>query len=362
MQENWHENLLTWFRAKKRPLPWRLEKSTYRVWISEVMSQQTTLAFLIPKFNTFVAELPNVQALANASEETMRRLWSGLGYYARARNLQKGARVICDQWNGDFPHSYEAWRTIPGCGPYTSSVIASVCFNEKVACVDGNVTRAVSRLLALSEDVWSLKGQKQISDFVSKQILKVETPGDFNEAMMELGATVCTKQKPSCESCPLTTQCEAFRRNCVSQFPPVKPRKAFVEEALCTLVFKDAESYFLGRRKKGFLEGTVGFPVLRQQDFKKWANNYDLHKLPSYKVTTVENRFRHTITNHKITAEVILIEGDYHSNIKLIESLLTEPHPIEKDLENALSTSFDKKAWATLCTRVSNQSLFSLEP
>ena len=193
--------LLKWYDANKRDLPWRKNRDPYRVWLSEIMLQQTRVAAVIEKYNQFLTSFPNVEALAAAPQPAVLAAWSGLGYYRRARALHDAARIITQDLHGKFPHTAEAWRELPGIGRYTSAAIASIAFNEKAAVVDGNVERVVERLLGHrlpTTEVWAF----------AEGLLSPQRPGDFNQAMMELGATVCIPGEPKCLLCPVAKLCK----------------------------------------------------------------------------------------------------------------------------------------------------------
>jgi A/G-specific adenine glycosylase len=344
------KELLIWYDHYHRPLPWRQNINIYHTWICEVMSQQTTLAVVIPKFSEFVQQLPTVNDLASCDEETLRQLWSGLGYYARARNLKKGAQFIVEQLGGCFPQSYSEWLEIPGCGPYTAAVIASICFNERVPAVDGNVVRVVSRLLAL-QDVWSSSGQVAIRDFVSRMISD-ERPGDFNQAMMELGATVCRKTKPLCLLCPLQAQCQAYVRNCVDICPPKKPRRDAVDvELFALLVWKNTtDTIAIVDRTKGFLSKTTGFPLIPEAEVSEVKRV--LKSLQQLQLLELPSQFSHSITHHRITGKVLIVEDVEDLNIAAFEcswKKLKLPQPFywmsRSAIATKLSTSLDSKVF-----------------
>ena len=192
--------LLTWYDANKRDLPWRKNQDPYRVWLSEIMLQQTRVTAVIEKYNQFLKLFPNVEALAAAPQASVLAAWSGLGYYRRARALHDSARIILQDLGGQFPRTAEAWRELPGIGRYTSAAIASIAFGEKAALVDGNVERVVERLQGRrlpSPKIWQL----------AESLLSPRRPGDFNQAMMELGATVCIPGEPKCLLCPVAKFC-----------------------------------------------------------------------------------------------------------------------------------------------------------
>lgn len=340
------EKLLTWYDNHKRRLPWREEINVYHTWVSEVMSQQTVLAVVVSKFSEFIQHLPTVYDLAVCDEEILHQLWSGLGYYARARNLQKGAQMIVEQFHGCFPQSYEEWLKIPGCGAYTASAIASICFSEKVACVDGNVIRVVSRLLALS-DVWSKSKQSIIQAYVNN-IIPAERPGDFNQAMMELGATICRKSKPRCNQCPLQNNCIAFINNCIEQYPPKKPRRTLVNIELVTLIVwhKPTNTLALVKRTKGFLANTIGLPLLSTSELLDLESK--LHSLP-LQILKPTASFSHTITHHRISGKVAIAQAIQQNDAVLVLQKLSLSEHIywvnRSELVVTLATTLDKKAF-----------------
>jgi A/G-specific adenine glycosylase len=334
------EQLLAWYDRDRRPLPWRQQVNIYHTWICEVMSQQTTLAVVLPKFSEFIQQLPTVQALATCDEEKLHQLWAGLGYYARARNLKKGAEFIVLRLNGRFPQSYREWLQIPGCGEYTAAAIASICLNERVSCIDGNVVRVVSRLLAL-QDVWSTAGRSRIQDYLT-QIIPSDRPGDFNQAMMELGATICRKTKPRCDECPLQKQCLAFTQSCIEFCPPKKARRASIERELFVLIFWHCKTDTLAvvERTDGFLAKTIGFPLMTTDK---------LPQIDSWRSLELPSKFTHTITHHRITGRIFVIQLNSDDidlaawyELGLSETLYWINN---KDLGAKLSTALDRKAF-----------------
>ena len=351
----WVNSLLSWYEKEQRDFPWRREVNVYHTWVCEVMSQQTTLGAVLPKYREFLKALPTVQHLAQCHESQLRQLWSGLGYYARARNLQKGAQYIMDECAGTFPSTYEGWLAVPGCGPYSASVISSICFSCAAACVDGNVVRVVSRLLALRDNVWESSGQSRIRDFVSEAI-PVHAPGNFNQAMMELGATVCKKQNPTCTVCPLEKGCEALAQNSVADCPPAKPRRAFVDETVYAFVLRDPSKkrVALLQRGKGFLAQTVGFPLLKGSSAK---NRDSLAWARQSKVVTLSESSKtisHTITHHRIkgvvlAADLSVQQSEHRTWIEALAGRMNALSPVdwlpENEVSSHLSSALDKKLW-----------------
>lgn len=216
-----HAALLKWYQANKRNLPWRQSSDPYRIWVSEVMLQQTTVVAVIPYFEKFMKAFPNVAALAQAPLEQIYELWAGLGYYSRARNLHKAAQEIAQ--NG-FPRSADLLIELSGFGPYTSRAVASIAFNEPVGVLDGNVIRVLSRKYGLAIQWWKPAGRDQLQK-ISDRFAQIGSAAQINQALMELGATLCTPHRPACLLCPWQKSCKAFAQNKVSQLPVKKPRR-----------------------------------------------------------------------------------------------------------------------------------------
>jgi A/G-specific adenine glycosylase len=216
--------LLPWFYEHKRGMPWRKNRTAYRVWISELMLQQTRVSQATPFFIHFMKKFPSIKRLAQASQEEVLKAWEGLGYYARARNAHKSAKMIHSEYNGRFPTDPQLIEKLPGIGPYTTAAIASLAFNQCLAVVDGNVIRVLARLFAYPNEIQSQEAKKWFQD-KANSLLEKETPGDWNEAIMELGALVCLPKNPQCDVCPLNTHCSAFKKHNPLSFPVKKPKK-----------------------------------------------------------------------------------------------------------------------------------------
>ena len=246
--------LLPWYDEHKRDLPWRKNTDPYRVWISEIMLQQTRVEAAKEHYVRFLAALPDVQALAECPEERLFKLWEGLGYYSRARNLQKAAKMVAER---GFPHTAKEWKALPGIGDYTAGAIASIAFEEPSPAVDGNVIRVLSRLLGDGRDQETLKG-------AFAEALRPAYPaarrGDFTQSLMELGATVCTPLSPQCLVCPLFSLCKT-KSDALPQKREKPPRK--MTDATLFL-FRDGERVALCRRTQGVLRGMYGFFMLEQ--------------------------------------------------------------------------------------------------
>jgi A/G-specific adenine glycosylase len=250
--------LLCWYVVDKRDLPWRARPGErpypYRVWLSEVMLQQTTVAAVKPYFETFTARWPTVEALAAAPDEAVMAAWAGLGYYARARNLLACARAVAERHGGRFPEEEAELRKLPGIGAYTAAAIAAIAFGRRAVVVDGNVERVVSRLHALPD--------KSAIRALTDAMTPAEDAGDFAQAMMDLGATICTPRNPACRRCPLSGRCAAFRAGDPERYP-VKPPKAARprREGVAYWLEHDDEVLLVRREAKGLLGGMLALPT-----------------------------------------------------------------------------------------------------
>ena len=237
--KTFRKQLLVWFRQFQRDLPWRRTQDPYRIWLSEIMLQQTRVAAAIPYYQRFLGRFPDVPSLAEAPEEEVLRLWSGLGYYSRARNLQKAAQQIIARHGGQFPKTLEEVLDLPGIGRYTSAAILSIAFGKKLAVLDGNVARVISRLAALRGDLREGKRWQSLQESAD-HLLDANSPGDWNQAMMELGATVCTPKSPQCLLCPVAKYCRGRQLGIPESLPEKRKKRATVEVTLAAAVFRDA--------------------------------------------------------------------------------------------------------------------------
>lgn len=253
--------LLAWYDQSHRNLPWRGETDPYRVWVSEVMLQQTQVTTVIPYYQGFLEAFPNVERLARASLEDVLRVWQGLGYYARARNLHAAARRIVDEFEGRLPAAYDQLRRLPGFGDYTAGAVASIAFGEVRAAVDGNVRRVLARLLAFTEDGSRGDGRRRIQG-AAQALVPASRPGDFNQALMELGATVCTPRTPMCHECPLRQDCQAFGQGIQDRLPEKgrRPEQPLVEMVAGVVRRQDGHVLICKRPTHGLLGGLWQFP------------------------------------------------------------------------------------------------------
>lgn len=293
-----------WYIQNRRILPWRQSKDPYRIWLSEVMLQQTVVKVVIPYFEKFISEFPTVENLAAATEEKVLSLWSGLGYYSRARNLHQCAKQIAEQ--GRFPNNYNDLLLLKGVGPYTAAAIASIAYNQPVPVVDGNVIRVITRLFDINTDIQKKETQNKIQ-LIANKLIENNIPSIHNQAMMELGALVCTPKKPLCSLCPAQKYCKSFKNN-THHLRPVKLKKIKQEPWLW-------EVYIYKKGSK--------FAVVKNNNGTPWLNNLWMLPGRAKKLNAKPKsgwQVKHSITKHqifvKITYKKSLSQG--LSNIKWI--------------------------------------------
>lgn len=260
-QVAWTQHLLDWYDVHKRELPWRESKDPYRIWVSEVMSQQTRIEAMRPYFENWVLQFPTLESLASAEEDTVVRAWQGLGYYSRARNLHQGVKEVVETYGGQVPRTRKEMESLKGVGSYTAGAVLSIAYNLREPAVDGNVLRVYARLYNIHEDILGTVGKKVITTLV-EDTMPYDRPGDFNEALMDFGASICIPKIPRCESCPLVQDCKAKAEG-TEQVLPIRIKKTKVQAVqLYVGIIKTLEGYYVLHRrpKEGLLQGMWEFP------------------------------------------------------------------------------------------------------
>jgi A/G-specific adenine glycosylase len=312
------KNLHGWFAQFQRELPWRRDKDAYRVWLSEIMLQQTRVTAVIPYYEHFLERFPDVKALAEATEEDVLLLWSGLGYYSRARNLHKAAREIVAKHDGIFPSTTVETLALPGIGSYTAAAILSIAYDKKLAVLDGNVARVLARLGAIEGDLRA-NSRWQSLQKTADALLDPQSPGDWNQGMMELGATICTPRSPQCLLCPVSSECEARKRGLVDRIPEKRNKRATEEITLAALVLVDAKGHALllgppktfGKSKShanvlSLLSRLWHFPTIEvkrdaAKEIKAYVETNFLSGKQSKITLTPLRKVRHSVTYRSIT-------------------------------------------------------------
>lgn len=260
-------SLIKWYLQNKRDLPWRNTTNPYIIWLSEIMLQQTRVAQGLPYFNAFTEAFPTVFDLANAEEEQVLKLWQGLGYYSRARNLHATAKFIATELNGVFPENYENLLKLKGVGEYTAAAIASFSYNKPVAVVDGNVFRVLSRYFNIDSDISEGKTKKEFQN-IAQEVLPTDKPALFNQAIMEFGAMQCVPKNPNCNSCILNSSCAALQHKKVLELPVKTKKTKVTNRYLNYLILKDIDSNYIVQKRegKGIWENLYEFPMIETED------------------------------------------------------------------------------------------------
>ena len=292
------DSLISWYRENRRKLPWREDPTPYHVWISEIMLQQTRVEAVKPYYDRFLKELPTITDLANAKEDRLMKLWEGLGYYNRVRNMQKAAIQMVEQYGGQFPESYEEIHALKGIGNYTAGAIGSFAFGIPKPAVDGNVLRVVSRILASREDIMKAKVRTAIETALEEVIPK-DCPGDFNQGLIELGAIVCVPNgEPKCEICPAAEICRARKEGIAMELPVKTKAKGRKIEKRTVLVFHDSDTLAIQKRPdKGLLAGLYELPNLEgwlsQQEVIEYSKSIGLSPIRIKKLPAAKHIFSH---------------------------------------------------------------------
>lgn len=290
--------LVKWYRANKRILPWRDRGNAYYTWVSEIMLQQTRVEAVKPYFERFITELPDIDALAECPQEKLLKLWEGLGYYNRVRNMQEAAQTVKKEYNGRLPEDYQALLSLKGIGSYTAGAIASIAYGIKVPAVDGNVLRVISRITESSEDISKQSVRKKIEQQL-EQIMPSDCPGDFNQALMELGAVVCVPNgQAKCEDCPAAFACLAYRHDSMDSIPVKAPKKARTLENKTVFIIQDGEYTAIRKRPdKGLLAGLYELPNieghLEREEALSYVEGLGLDPLYIEKLPPAKHIFSH---------------------------------------------------------------------
>ena len=314
-RQTFSEVLRNWYYRNKRDLPWRNTKDPYKIWLSEVILQQTRVVQGLPYYNKFVEKYPTVIHLADADQKDVLRLWQGLGYYSRARNMHQTAKIVKDEWQGKFPDTYAGLVKLKGIGPYTAAAIASFAFDEKVAVVDGNVYRVLARIFDIETDIASHEAKKIFSE-LANELISAEEPGTHNQAVMEFGATYCTPVNPGCMYCIFNDGCQANLQGKQAVLP-VKLKKVKVRNRYFDYyVIEQAGKLLMAKRgPKDIWEGLYDFYLVESpgnlMEIETSDNDFLLALLPLATIRSTSEVYRHILTHQRIEVRFwhLVVEG-----------------------------------------------------
>jgi len=304
------KKLLTWFdQHGRKHLPWQKNKTPYRVWVSEIMLQQTQVTTVIPYYEKFMREFPDLNSIAKAPQDKVLHLWAGLGYYSRARHLHRAAQMIVDDYQGQFPDTLEGLKTLPGIGSSTAGAILSIAYQERAPILDGNVKRVLSRIYGITTPV-----NEKSTEAVLWEIATRNTPhqrvADYTQAIMDLGATFCTRRKPQCHTCPFTTHCFAHLNQLTESLPAKKATKKIPTKVATFLIFKNNQQIFLQKRPtSGIWGGLFSLPELPEEPTSKNIRDFCKTQFNvSIKTFSALKMFKHTFTHYHLLLHPVLIE------------------------------------------------------
>lgn len=322
--------LLNWYQKNKRDLPWRKDQNPYHVWISEIMLQQTRIEAVIGYYDRFIKRLPSIQDLAQINDDELLKLWEGLGYYTRARNLKKAAIMIMEEYDGIFPNTFEQIMSLPGIGEYTASAIGSICFSLKEVTIDGNVLRVYMRLQNCYDNVDDLKIKRKVRNELQK--IMPEEAGDFNQALMELGETICLPNGiPKCSECPLKNFCKSYQNDTYLELPIKNKKKDKKEEKYTILLFYYKSQFVLEKRKEsGLLQNLWQFPNIQGHLTKKQLENYLKENKIKFLKVKKSVSYTHIFTHKRwnmISYMVELDKNDYNMNWNDLKTLKEKAIP-----------------------------------
>ncbi|MBT3871936.1 MAG: A/G-specific adenine glycosylase [Flavobacteriaceae bacterium] len=345
------KKLILWYLAHKRDLPWRTTAIPYYIWLSEIILQQTRVEQGLPYYKAFVSKYPTVNKLANAAEQEVLKLWQGLGYYSRARNLHATAKYVSNELNGVFPTSYRELIKLKGVGDYTASAIASICFNEATAVVDGNVYRALARYFGIATPINSSLGIKEFKN-LAQQLIDVDKPGNHNQALMEFGARQCKPQNPNCDVCIFNDSCVALQQKKISELP-VKLKKTKVKNIYfnyIVMISENKNTFLQKRIGKGIWQNLYEFPLIETEKdieieelnslrvFQDVSKKFEINSLILYNEVPI----LHKLSHRNIYTRFWIAETS-KNNYKAISISQIETYPVPKLIGNFITTFFKLK-------------------
>lgn len=330
-------HLLSWYGKNKRDLPWRKDQDPYKIWVSEVMLQQTRVDTVIPYFEHFMSLYPTVTHLAEANEQDVLKVWEGLGYYSRARNLHDAAKEVVAAYDGVVPDEPKKLGSLKGIGPYTQGAIMSIAFNEPEPAVDGNVMRVLSRILLVTDNISEQRVRRKFESYV-RQLISRDDPASFNQGLMELGALICTPRNPICTECPVKKHCNAYEAGVEQQLPvKSRPRKQQTIPYVALLITNDADEYLIEQRPEtGLLANLWQFPMVPIAEIGfdhvvSWVKaEYGIHISLKEKRGKINHVFSHLIWDLSVYMAKTTGEVEENNHLKFVhyDQLSTYPFPV----------------------------------
>ena len=342
---NFSNKLVSWYEINKRDLPWRNTTNPYYIWLAEIILQQTRVEQGTPYYLTFIKVYPKIEDLANASQDEVLKIWQGLGYYSRARNLHQTAKNIVEYFRGEFPNDYNDILALKGVGPYTAAAISAFAFDLPYAVVDGNVIRVLSRVFGIESPFDTAFGKKHFQELAQELLIK-DKPSIYNQAIMEFGALQCKPKSPNCTFCPMQNICQAYNSNTIVKFPVRSNKVRIKNRFLHFLMIEEGGKVYLGKRKSGIWKGLYEFPFLEFYDrinqntlilSEGWTHifgNEDVN------IKCVSREFIHLLSHQKIHARFWRIQTD-QVNLKsyqLVAKKELEKYPVSRLTEKYFET------------------------
>ncbi len=344
--EEFQDNLITWFEENCRNLPWRENKDPYKIWVSEIMLQQTKVETVIPYFQNFIKKFPTIEALCNAEEDEVLKAWEGLGYYSRVRNLHSAVKEVVEKYEGEIPNTRKEISKLKGVGPYTAGAILSIAYGKPEHAVDGNVMRVLSRILLIEQDIAKVSTRKVFEESVS-QLICNQKPSHFNQGLMELGALVCTPTSPGCLLCPVRPHCRAYDKGMQANLPiKAKKKKPSLKE-MAAVIVKDQNGKILIHRRgpDGLLARLWEVPNHETKNLEEQKLLLASFMKASYNVTVkieevqqqVEHIFSHLIWNITVYRGTLLTKGEETDDLRWVELKELEEYPFPVSHQKIIS-------------------------
>jgi|SRR5690625_91843 len=330
-KSQFRQDLIQWYEQNKRDLPWRETADPYKIWVSEIMLQQTKVDTVIPYFDNFMEYFPTIYDLAAANEQEVLKIWEGLGYYSRARNLYTAAKDVVENYGGKIPEDRDKIGKLKGVGPYTRGAILSIAFNQPEPAVDGNVLRVLSRVLLIQDNISEQKVKNKFEHIV-KELISKEDPSSFNQGLMEIGALICTPKKPACLLCPLQRHCKAFQKGVAESLPVKLKKQKQKEKAYYVLIIQDknGEIAIQQRPSNGLLANMWQFPMVSKENTvidQLLENDYGLQIHLTKKLGTVKHTFSHLIWHLHIYEAFVANAEDLEVHFHLVPKQQLQSYP-----------------------------------